>query len=119
MSSTLQLVPPDTMRAIVQTVKRSMHTAAMLSSGQKAVISNPLTVRNQLLEVKVQERRLAWNMAGHEQETRAGQHVNHVELTTGSVQAKSWRANSGVEWHCAFRGATSCLSIPSPAVYPR
>ena len=58
-SSAVQLVPLDSMRAIVQTVKRSMHTAEMLSSGQEAVLGNPLTLRNQLLEVKVQERSLA------------------------------------------------------------
>ena len=44
-SSGVQLVPPDTVRAIVQTFESSMHTAAMVSSGQGAVLGNPLAVR--------------------------------------------------------------------------
>ena len=63
-SSGVQLVPPDTMRAIVQTFERSMNTAAMIFSGQGAVLGNPQLCANQLLEVKVLERNLAWKMAG-------------------------------------------------------
>ena len=60
-SSWVRLVPPDTMRAIVQTFESSMNTAAMISSGQGAVHK---LCANHLLEVKVLERSLAWNMAG-------------------------------------------------------
>ena len=41
----VQLVPPDTMRAIVQTFESSINTAAMISSGQRAVLGNPQAVR--------------------------------------------------------------------------
>ncbi|CAN0372914.1 unnamed protein product [Ectocarpus sp. 12 AP-2014] len=44
-SSGVQLVPPDTMRAIVQTFESSMNAAAMISSGQGAVLGNPQAVR--------------------------------------------------------------------------
>ena len=44
-SSGAQLVPPDTMRAIVQTFESSINTAAMISSGQEAVLGNPQAVR--------------------------------------------------------------------------
>ena len=44
-SSGVQLVPPDTMGAIVQTFESSMHTAAMIPSGQGAVLGDPLAVR--------------------------------------------------------------------------
>ena len=44
-SSGVQLVPPDTMRAIVQTFESSMNTTAMISSGQGAVPGNPQAVR--------------------------------------------------------------------------
>ena len=40
-SSGVQFVPPDTMRAIVATFESSMNAAAMISSGQGAVLEQP------------------------------------------------------------------------------
>ena len=45
-SSGVQLVPPDTTRAFVQAFESSMHTAATISSGQGAILGNPLAVRH-------------------------------------------------------------------------
>jgi len=44
-SSGVQLVPPDTLRAIVKTFESSMNAAARISSGQGAVLGNPKAVR--------------------------------------------------------------------------
>ena len=44
-SSGVQLVPPDTLRAIVKTFETSMNAAARISSGQGAVLGNPKAVR--------------------------------------------------------------------------
>lgn len=44
-SSGVQHVPPDVMRAIVKTFESSMKAAAMISSGQGAVLGNPQAVR--------------------------------------------------------------------------
>ena len=62
-SSGVQLVPPDTVRAIVQTFESSLNAAARISSGEGAVLGNPQAVR-QPLEVKVLESGLASNTAG-------------------------------------------------------
>ena len=44
-SSGVQLVPPDTLRAIVQTFESSLNAAARISSGEGAVVGNPQAVR--------------------------------------------------------------------------
>ena len=44
-SSGVQLVPPDTVRAIVQTFESSLNAAARISSGEGAVLGNPQAVR--------------------------------------------------------------------------
>ena len=44
-SSGIQLVPPETLRAIVDNFERSMTAAARISSGEGAVLGNPQAVR--------------------------------------------------------------------------
>eukprot|EP00904_Undaria_pinnatifida_P011860 jgi/Undpi1/7804/HiC_scaffold_23.g10277.m1 len=44
-SSGVQLVPPDTLRAIVQTFESSLNAAARISLGEGAVVGNPQAVR--------------------------------------------------------------------------
>eukprot|EP00904_Undaria_pinnatifida_P011890 jgi/Undpi1/7831/HiC_scaffold_23.g10304.m1 len=44
-SSGVQLVPPDTLRAIVQTFESSLNAEARISSGEGAVVGNPQAVR--------------------------------------------------------------------------
>ncbi|CAN0271451.1 unnamed protein product [Scytosiphon promiscuus] len=44
-STGVQSVPAETLRAIVETFERSVHAAAMISSGEGAVLRNPVAVR--------------------------------------------------------------------------
>eukprot|EP00904_Undaria_pinnatifida_P010030 jgi/Undpi1/6157/HiC_scaffold_20.g08641.m1 len=64
-SSGVQLVPPDTLRAIVQTFESSLNAAARISSGEGAVVGNPQAERQPAARSQGSSSGLASNPAGH------------------------------------------------------